>query len=154
MDLLPLVLSGEIVLAALVLILIFMLIQVLRMLRKTRRMLIQVWNLLKKIVVTVTVVAVKTDAASYAHGATVKISGYVTTDGKPQANETVTLKITDPSSDETDLPDATTADDGTFASSWDVPSDAVPGTYTLEATAKGMTNTVTFTFKQTKFIPE
>jgi hypothetical protein len=146
LDLLTLVLASQIVLAALVLVLIFLLILLLKMLRKANSKLIQVWKMLKKIVVTVTVVAVKTDQSSYAHGATVQITGSVTTDGKPQASETVNLKITDPSGAETDLPDATTASDGTFAASWDVPPDAVPGTYTLEATAKGMTNTVTFTF--------
>jgi hypothetical protein len=108
-------------------------------------LLIIIWELLKKYVVTVTVVTVKTEAASYDHGDTVNISGDVTVDGTPQTGKSVGLKITDSVGTEFALSDATTDADGKFTAVWTIPPEVAPGVCTVSATALGATATTTFT---------
>jgi hypothetical protein len=104
-------------------------------------------GLLKKLVVSVTVVSVKTEAASYDHGDTVNISGDVTTDGTAQANVPVILVIKDSAGAEFSLPETTTDAEGKFAAAWTIPSEIAPGEVNVTATALGMTATTTFTFR-------
>jgi hypothetical protein len=110
-------------------------------------LLIIIWQLLKKYVVTVTVVTVKTEAASYDHGDTVNISGGVTVDEAPQSGVSVSFKIVDATGTEFALPDATTDADGKFTAAWTIPPEVAPGVCTLSATALGATATTTFTFR-------
>jgi hypothetical protein len=109
-------------------------------------LLIIIWQLLKKYVVTVTVVSVKTEAVSYDHGDTVKISGDVTVDKAPQAGVSVSLKIVDAAENEFGLPDATTDADGKFTAAWTIPPEVALGVCTVSATALGTTVATTFTF--------
>lgn len=109
-------------------------------------LLIIIWQLLKKYVVTVTVVTVKTEAASYDHGDTVQITGDVTVDGTPQAGTLVSLIVKDAVGTEFPLPDTTTDTDGKFTAAWTIPPEVAPGVCTLSATALGATATTTFRF--------
>jgi hypothetical protein len=111
-------------------------------------LIIIILQLLEKQVVTVTVVSVKTDAASYDHNVVVNISGDVNVDETPQANTPVNLKITDSAGMEFPLPDATTNEDGKFTAVWTIPPEVAPGVCTLTATALGATVTTTFTSKK------
>jgi len=106
-----------------------------------------VWWILRKLVVVPVVprVTVATDKASYARGETVQISGTVTSDGAPEANKPVGLGITPPTGDIYSLPSVTTDAQGNFSASWQVPADAVVGTYVLTATSVGVSATTTFT---------
>ena len=106
------------------------------------------WFLLfrfRKQVVSVVVPSVAVAAASYKHGDTVAISGSILVDGQPATSEAVTVTVTDPSGNPTDVPDVTTGGDGTFAASYQVPPTETPGTYTVSAAARGQTATATFT---------
>jgi hypothetical protein len=105
-----------------------------------------IWQLLKKYVVTVTVVTVKTDNTQYDHAATVNISGTVNIDTVPQSGATVSLKVVDSNGVEFDLPDVVTAADGSFTAAWVIPSTVASGTCTLTATALGVSATATFRF--------
>jgi 2-methylaconitate cis-trans-isomerase PrpF len=109
-----------------------------------------VWQLLKKHVVTVTVVSVEVEAASYDHDDTVKISGTVTVDGVPKVGASVSLSVKDAAGTDIPLPDTTTDADGKFSAAWKIPSDVAPGVCTLTANALGMTATTTFTFNNKK----
>jgi len=116
------------------------------MLHKLNKNLYRIWALLKKIVVTVAVVSVKIDAASYDHEDTVNISGNVSIDGTPQSGEAVGLVVTDSAGTPFPLSDATTDADGNFMAAWIIPPEVAPGVCTVTATALGMTATTTFTF--------
>jgi hypothetical protein len=109
-------------------------------------LLIIIWELLKKYVVTVTVVTVKTEAASYDHGDTVNITGDVTVDGTAQVGTSVSITIKDSADTEYGLPDATTGADGKFTAAWTIPPEVAPGVCTVSATAMGATATTTFRF--------
>ena len=106
------------------------------------------WFLLcrfRKQVVSVVVPSVAVAAASYKHGDTVAISGSILVDGQPAASEAVTVTVTDPSGNPTDVPNVATGGDGAFAASYQVPPTETPGTYTVSAAARGQTATATFT---------
>jgi len=97
------------------------------------------------VVPTLTVATAK---AKYLHGETVEISGALSEEGSPVAGQTIDVKIKYPDGTEVDLPDVTTDDEGKYANSWVVPSDAPPGTYTVTATGYGVSATTTFSHKQ------
>ena len=104
-----------------------------------------IWWLLRKLV-AVPAITVATDKALYLRGETVGITGTLTADGKPLANETVGLSIKPPVGDAYSLPSVTTDAEGNFSASWVVPSDAEAGSYELTATSVGASATATFTF--------
>lgn len=113
-------------------------------------LIIIILQLLGKTVVTVTVVSVKAEAASYDHGDTVNITGDVTVDGTAQVGTSVSITIKDSAETEYALPDATTGTDGKFAAAWTIPPEVAPGVCTISATAMGMTAQYTFTLSITK----
>ena len=150
LEILPFFLLTDAILAVLVMLVIFLLILVLKELKELNVTTTWIWELLKKFVVTVTVVSVNVEAASYKHGDTVNISGNVSVDEAAQANTSVSINIKDSAENSFDLPDATTDADGKFTASWVIPPEVAPGVITVTATALGMTATTTFTFNQTK----
>lgn len=90
--------------------------------------------------------SVATDKGEYVKNETVGISGSLTGfGGAPISGETVTITVTPPSGSDYIVPDATTQADGTFSATWDVPSDAVDGTYTLTVVSMGVLSDTTFT---------
>lgn len=109
-------------------------------------LLFNILQLLKKLVVTVTVVSVDTNAASYDHGDTVNISGAVKVDDAPQVSASVALKVKDSAGTEYVLPGVTTGADGKFTTAWIIPSDMAPGTCEVDADSMGGSATATFTF--------
>jgi hypothetical protein len=108
-------------------------------------LLLLILKLLGKLVVSVTVVSVKTDAASYDHDVSVKISGDVMMDGDAIPDTSVKLKIVDIKGAEFVLPDATTDSEGKFTANWTIPTEVAPGVCTVYAMANGMEVTTTFT---------
>lgn len=102
------------------------------------------WWLFGRIVVVPTL-SVTTDKDSYFRGETVTISGSLLSDSTPIAGQRVALSIKPPVGDIYSLPSVTTDDEGKFSVEWSVPADAPPGTYTLTATALGVSATKTFT---------
>ena len=106
-----------------------------------------VWWLLRKLVV-VPSLSVATDKASYFRGETVQISGSLQQNGNPLANQTLGLTVRPPTGDAYSLPSVTTDTEGKFVASWDIPSDAIAGGYTVEATSAGVSATATFTLFQ------
>ena len=103
-----------------------------------------VWWLLRKLVV-VPRLSVATDKDTYLRGETVQISGSVISNGNPLADQSVGLAIQPPTGDAYSLPSVTTDAEGKFAASWDIPSDAVAGLYTVEAASVGASATTAFT---------
>lgn len=148
MDILPLIFGGIVILAALLIWAIMVLLEIQERLGMTNKILFRVWKLLKNIVVSVTVVSVKVENASYDHGDTVNISGDVKVDDAPLPNTTVGLVIKDVKDAEYPLPDTTTDADGKFTAAWTIPPEVAPGVVTLTASASGMTATTTFTLQR------
>ena len=105
-----------------------------------------VWWLLRKLVV-VPSLTVATDKASYFREETVGISGSLISNGNPLPNQTVGLAVQPPTGDAYSLPSVTTDAEGNFSASWQIPADAVGGSYVLTATSVGVSNTTTFTLK-------
>ena len=102
--------------------------------------------LLRKLVV-VPNLQVATDKASYFREETVQISGSLKTDGNPLPNQTVGLAVQPPTGDAYSLPSVTTDAEGNFTASWQIPAEAVGGSYVLAAISVGVSNTTTFTLK-------
>lgn len=101
--------------------------------------------LLWKIVFTPTL-TVTTDKPEYVKNETVDISGSLEGfSGAPIAGETVTITITPPSGSDYIVPDATTQTDGSFSEIWEIPSDAVDGTYTVTVVSMNVLSDTTFT---------
>jgi len=107
-------------------------------------LLIHIWLLLRKKIV-VPELTVATDKPSYDHTEDVNISGTLKEDGQPMAGKTISIKIVPPEGEEIELADVQTDEEGEYAAVWDIPVDAVPGTYKVEATGMGVTATTTFT---------
>jgi len=110
-------------------------------------LLLILYERLKKIVV-VPSVSVATDKANYPHGETVTITGVVQENGEPQEGATVAISVKDPSGAEQTALTTTTDADGKYTATYDLPSDAVGGTWTVTATALGTTATTTFTLSR------
>jgi hypothetical protein len=100
--------------------------------------------LLRKHVVAPTL-SVVVESKPYVHGDFIAISGILKEDGEPIKGTVIGLTVTDPSSTETPITGATTDDEGKYATSWQIPSDAAPGVWTVTATAMGVSATTTFT---------
>jgi len=105
-----------------------------------------IWWLLRKLVV-VPQLTVATDKTSYFREETVQISGLLTSNGNPLANQPVGLAIQPPTGDAYSLPSVTTDADGKYSASWQVPADAEVGSYVLTAAGAGVSATATFTLK-------
>lgn len=133
MNILRWILLGEaVVIAALVILLLLVLI----------------WNLLRKRVVTVPSMSLTVGKPQYDHGETVDVSGIVSKDvGVPAPGETVDLKLTDSTEVEYPVGTAVTDADGKYAASFPVPDAIAPGGVTVTATveALGVAAQATFT---------
>lgn len=105
-----------------------------------------VWWLLRKLVV-VPSISVATDKASYFREETVQISGSLKSNGNPLPNQIVGLAVQPPTGDAYSLPSVTTDAEGNFSASWQIPADAVGGSYVLTAASVGVSNTTAFTLK-------
>jgi len=105
-----------------------------------------VWWLLRKLV-AVPVITVDTDKDAYLRGETVDISGSLMVGTAPLVNQPVGLSIKPPTGDAYSLPSVNTDAQGNFTASWQVPADAVIGSYVLTATGAGVSATATFTLK-------
>jgi len=97
--------------------------------------------------VVVPELTVATDQPSYDHTEDVKISGTLKEDGEPMSGKTISIEIIPPGEAPTpiELGDMQTNEEGEYAATWDIPVDAAPGTYKVEATGMGVTATTTFT---------
>jgi len=100
----------------------------------------------KKVVVPELTVA--TDQPSYDHTEDVKISGTLKENDEAMAGKTISIKIIPSEGDEIELGDVQTNEEGQYTASWDIPADAAPGTYKVEATGMGVTATTTFTLRK------
>ena len=105
-----------------------------------------IWLLLRKLVV-VPDISVATDKSSYFREESVQISGTLTSNGNPLIGQTVGLAIEPPTGDAYSLPSVVTDADGKFTASWQVPADAVGGSYTLTVASVGVSGTTTFTLR-------
>lgn len=94
--------------------------------------------------VLVPIVAVATDKESYDRTEIVQISGSVLQDTTPLSGKIVKSAIQPPSGDAYVLPDATTDAEGKYAIPWEVPDDAIAGTYTLTVSCLGVSASKTF----------
>ena len=110
-------------------------------------LLLILYERLRKIVV-VPSVSVATDKANYPHGETVTITGVVEENDEPQASADVDIFVKDPNGELVFEVKATTDADGKYTATYDLPSDAVGGTWTVTATALGTTATTTFTLSR------
>lgn len=131
MNVLPKIITGEIVVLLALLVVIFILV---------------IWLLLRKLVVVPTL-SVAADKSSYFREESVQISGTLTSNGSPLIGQAVGLAIEPPTGDAYSLPEATTDAEGNFSASWQVPPDAVAGPYTLTAASVGVGGTTTFTLR-------
>lgn len=105
-----------------------------------------IWKIVAELQVSVSV-----DKSSYLKGETISISGHVQDSlGNPKQGLTSNLIVTPPEGDIYTLPGVTTDSSGDFTSTWDIPTDAVDGTYTLTASVLGVTADATFTHKRMK----
>lgn len=129
MDVLDVILKTEAIVALALVIIVLLLI---------------IWWLLRKHVV-VPELTVATDKPSYDHTEDVKISGTLKENDEAMSGKTISIKIIPPESDEIALGDVQTNEEGEYIATWDVPVDAAPGTYKVEATGMGVTATTTFT---------
>ena len=106
-------------------------------------LIIVAWLIWKIVIVpTLTVV---TDKDSYDRSETVHISGNLSDATGPLSGITVKPAIEPPTGDAYILPEVTTGENGDYSADWEVPDDAVAGTYTLAAAALGVTASKTFT---------
>lgn len=120
---------------------------------------ILIWILLRKKIVTVPNLTLVLNKTQYDHGEEVDASGVDQSDtGVPAESATVNLDLMDSSGTEfKDVASAVTDTNGNYSASFDVPSGAAPGQATLTATdpKTRATATATFTFKRSKCsIPE
>ena len=102
------------------------------------------WILIWKIVI-IPSISVSTDKASYDRSETVQIGGVLsdqTSAGIP--DKTVTVAIEDPLGAVAPTIEVVTAADGSFATPWEIPDDAVGGTYTVTVSALGISASKTF----------
>jgi hypothetical protein len=90
-------------------------------------------------------VVVATNKSLYTKSEPVNITGNVKIGTTPVTSEPVSLTIMPTSGDAYSLTSATTDASGNFVASWQIPSDAVTGLYTLTATSKGVSKDTTFT---------
>jgi hypothetical protein len=130
MNLIKLLILDEEVIIALAIILLILLIYIL-------------WSLWKTVVIPTITVAVS--KASYLHGETVTVTGNLKENDVAVPDEEVTVAIKEPSGEVLATLEAVTDSDGNYSVEWEVPSDAVPGTYTVTATGLGTSATTTFT---------
>lgn len=121
--------------ATLALLIVYLLLQILLMLRKR---------------VLVPLVTVMTDKPEYARGATAHISGVVTENGEPATGIPVSVKVTDPKDVETDLGPVNTDPKGAYTVDFPIDAAAAGGTYTVEADSLGVTATTSFTLSMRK----
>jgi len=95
--------------------------------------------------ILVPTLAVAIDKDSYDRTETVQITGSVKQGTTPLANKTVKISIQPPAGgDAYSLPDVLTDASGVYTSTWEIPDDAVGGTYTLVVTCLGMLASKTF----------
>lgn len=111
---------------------------------------ILIWWIWKPVLVPA--VNVTTDKSEYDRTEIVSITGDVKQGGIPLEGKTVNLAIEPPSGDAYVLPDGITNTDGEFASSWDVPDDAIAGVYMLTATCLGVSGSKTFKQNQMRIV--
>lgn len=103
-----------------------------------------IWLILGKPVV-VPDVLVATDKSSYFREESVQIAGTLTINGNPLVGQTVGLSVKPPTGDAYSLPQVQTDAQGAYASSWDIPMDAIEGSYDLIVASVGVIGTATFT---------
>jgi len=102
------------------------------------------WIYIWKIVI-IPSISVTTDKASYDRTETVQIGGVLsdqTSAGIP--DKTVAVAIEDPLGAVSPPIQVVTAADGSFATPWEIPDDAVGGTYTVTVSALGISASKTF----------
>ena len=91
-------------------------------------------------------ISVSTDKSLYDRTETVTITGIlVDQNSDPMPGKTVSPAITPPVGDAYVLPPVTTAADGSYSVTWEIPDDAGGGTYTVDVASLGATGTTTFT---------
>ncbi|MBU0846839.1 hypothetical protein KKH23_06570 [Patescibacteria group bacterium] len=96
-------------------------------------------------IVIIPSISVTTDKASYDRSETVQIGGVLsdqTSAGIP--GKTVIGAIEDPVGSVFPTIEVVTAADGSFATPWEIPDDAVGGTYTVTVSALGISASKTF----------
>ena len=97
-------------------------------------------------IVIIPSVSVTTDKDGYDRSETAHISGnLVDQNSQPIAGKTVSIAIEPPSGDAYGPFSALTGADGSYAYDWEIPDDAVGGTYTVSVSALGSTAAKTFT---------
>lgn len=106
-------------------------------------LIIVAWLIWKIVIVPTLTVA--TDKDGYDRSETVHISGNLSDATGPLSGRTVKPAIEPPTGDAYILPDLTTDADGNYSADWEVPDDAVAGTYTLAVAALGVLASKTFT---------
>ena len=90
-------------------------------------------------------ISVTTDKGSYDRSETVAIGGVLTDQaGNGVPGKTVTIAIEDPDGSVYPALTVVTDANGNYTESWDVPDDAAGGTYTISATALGVSASKTF----------
>lgn len=111
-------------------------------------LIIMIWRMLRKTVVTVPSITLALEKTQYDHGETVNVTGAVFSDvDKPAVGETVALTLTDSAEAEFDVGTALTEEAGKYTASFTVPNDVAPGGVTVKAkdVALGIEATATFT---------
>lgn len=106
-------------------------------------LIIVAWLIWKIVVVPTLTVA--TDKAGYDRSETVHISGNLSDATGPLSGRAVKPAIEPPIGDAYVLPELTTDASGDYSADWEVPDDAVAGTYTLAVAALGVLASKTFT---------
>lgn len=96
-------------------------------------------------IVMVPTLTVTTDKDSYDRTETVHISGNLSDVTGPLQGKTAKIAVEPPSGDVYILPDVITDEAGDYSADWDVPDEAVAGTYALTVASLGVSASKTFT---------
>jgi len=86
--------------------------------------------------------SVTVDKLNYTRGELVSITGSLL--GGDVSGKTITLTVTPPSGSDYIIPDVTTETDGSFTTSWNVPSGTVDGIHSLTTATVGAVGSTTF----------
>jgi len=101
------------------------------------------WLILKYVIIPS--ISVTTDKGSYDRSETVDIGGVLTDQGgNGIPGTTVTVAIEDPTGSVAPALTPVTDTNGNYTASWDIPDDAAGGTYTITASALGVSASKTF----------
>lgn len=101
------------------------------------------WLILKYVIIPS--ISVTTDKGSYDRSETVTIGGVLADQGgNGIPSKTVTIAVEDPEGQVYPPLSAMTDSNGNFTADWEIPDDADGGTYTVSATALGISASKTF----------